>query len=70
MILCNEGISRSGDLLDTGVKLEVIKKSGNSYTFGEEKLGNGREKAKAYLKENQKLFNEIEKLVLKAAMHA
>lgn len=50
--------------------MEVIKKSGNSYTFGEEKLGNGREKAKAYLKENQKLFNEIEKLVLKAAMHA
>lgn len=69
-IMYNEGISRSGDLLDTGVKLEVIKKSGNSYTFGEEKLGNGREKAKAYLKENQKLFNEIEKLVLKAAMHA
>jgi len=67
-IMYNEGISRSGDLLDTGVKLEVVKKSGNSYTFGEEKLGTGREKAKAYLKENSKIFNTIEKAVLKAAM--
>lgn len=66
-IMYNEGISRSGDLLDTGVKLEVIKKSGNSYSFGEEKLGTGREKAKAYLKENQKLFNTISKEVLKVA---
>jgi recombination protein RecA len=66
-IMYNEGISRSGDLLDTGVKLDVIKKSGNSYSFGEEKLGVGREKAKAYLKENQKLFDSIAKDVLKAA---
>jgi recombination protein RecA len=62
-IMYNEGISRSGDLLDTGVKLEVVKKSGNSYAFGEEKLGNGREKAKAYLKENPKVFNAIEKAI-------
>ena len=69
-IMYNEGISQSGDLLDTGVKLEVIKKSGNSYAYGEEKLGTGREKAKAYLKENQKLFNTISKEVLKAASAA
>ncbi|MDX9913357.1 MAG: recombinase RecA [Candidatus Moranbacteria bacterium] len=69
-IMYNEGISRSGDLLDTGVKFEVIKKSGNSYTYGEEKLGTGREKAKAYLKENQKLFDKISKDVMKAAMAA
>ena len=69
-IMYNEGISQSGDLLDTGVKLEVIKKSGNSYAYGEEKLGTGREKAKAYLKENQKLFAAISKEVLKAAATA
>lgn len=68
-IMYNEGISRSGDLLDTGVKLEVVKKSGNSYAFGEEKLGTGREKAKAYLKENPKIFTAIEKAVLKEAMN-
>lgn len=67
-IMYNEGISRSGDLLDTGVKLEVVKKSGNSYSFGEEKLGTGREKAKTFLKENPKVFNTIEKAVLKVAM--
>lgn len=67
-IMYNEGISRSGDLLDTGVKLEVVKKSGNSYAFGEEKLGTGREKARAFLKENPKIFSAIEKAVLKAAM--
>ncbi|MFA6184087.1 MAG: recombinase RecA [Parcubacteria group bacterium] len=66
-IMYNEGISRSGDLLDTGVKFEVVKKSGNSYAYGEEKLGNGREKAKLYLKENQKVFNAISKEVIKAA---
>ncbi|MFZ2154287.1 MAG: recombinase RecA [Candidatus Moraniibacteriota bacterium] len=67
-IMYNEGISQSGDLLDTGVKLEVIKKSGNSYTYGEEKLGTGREKAKAYLKENKKLFEVIAKDVMKAVV--
>ncbi|KKP58770.1 MAG: recA protein [Candidatus Moranbacteria bacterium GW2011_GWF2_34_56] len=66
-IMYNEGISRAGDLLDTGVRLEVIKKSGNSYSFGEEKLGTGREKAKAYLKENQKTFDTVAKEVTKAA---
>jgi recombination protein RecA len=60
-IMYNEGISYSGDLLDTGVKYEVIKKSGNSYVFSEVKLGVGRETAKAYLKENPKLAAEIAK---------
>ncbi len=64
-IMYNEGISRSGDLLDTGVKYEVIKKSGNSYSFKEEKLGVGREKAKQFLKENPKLFSQIAKETFK-----
>lgn len=63
-IMYNEGISQSGDILDTGVKLEVIKKSGNSYIFGETKLGVGREVAKAFLKVNQPLLQEIEKGIM------
>lgn len=66
-IMYNEGISRGGDLLDTGVALEVIKKAGNSYSFEEEKLGVGREKVKDFLRENKAVFNKIEKAVVKAA---
>ncbi len=62
-IMYNEGISQAGDLLDTGVKYEVVKKSGNSYAFGEVKLGVGRETAKAYLKENPKVSGEIVKAI-------
>lgn len=62
-IMYNEGISQTGDLLDTGVKYEVVKKSGNSYAFEEIKLGVGRETAKAYLKENPKVGNEIVKAI-------
>ncbi len=69
-IMYNEGISASGDLLDTGVKYEVLKKSGNSYLFGETKLGVGRESAKTFLRENPKVFTEIEKAVLKRSKEA
>jgi recombination protein RecA len=55
----NEGISISGDVIDTGVQYKVIDKKGNSYTYKEEKLGVGRETAKRYLRENPKLMNEI-----------
>jgi len=58
-IMYNEGISVAGDTLDTGVEHKVIDKSGNSYRFGEEKLGVGREKVKTYLKENPKTMNAI-----------
>lgn len=60
-IMYNEGISISGDLLDNGVLYKVINKSGNSYTYKDEKLGTGRETAKKYLKENTKLMREIRK---------
>ncbi len=58
-IMYNEGISLAGDLLDLGVEYDVIKKSGNSYTFGEIKLGVGRENAKITLKGQEKLMKEI-----------
>ena len=64
-IMYNEGISRVGDLLDAGVKYEILKKSGNSFIYGEVKLGAGRESAKAFLKENHKVANEIEKGIMK-----
>ncbi len=65
-IMYNEGISVSGDLLDTAVAHRVVHKSGNSYSFGEEKLGVGREKAKEYLKANPKLMKEINTRVWEA----
>ncbi len=64
-IMYNEGISASGDLLDTGVKYEVVQKKGNSYSFGEVKLGVGREPAKAYLKGDKKIQAEIAKQIFK-----
>jgi len=64
-IMYNEGISLSGDMLDTGVKYEVIEKKGNSFAFGEMKLGVGREAAKATLKADQKLIKEISKEIVK-----
>jgi recombination protein RecA len=64
-IMYNEGISLAGDVLDTGVKYAVLKKSGNSFLYGEVKLGAGRESAKAFLKENPQVQNEIEQLILK-----
>ncbi len=64
-IMYNEGISASGDTLDAGVKYEVIDKKGNSYSFGEVKLGVGREVAKAFLKADPKLMKEISKEIYK-----
>jgi recombination protein RecA len=66
-IMYNEGISLSGDLLDTAVVFKVINKSGNSYNYGETKLGVGRETAKRFLKENPKLMAEIRAKVIKSS---
>lgn len=66
-IMYNEGISLAGDLLDTSVVYKVINKSGNSYNYGETKLGVGRETAKKFLKENPKLMAEIRKKVMSAS---
>jgi len=66
-IMYNEGISLSGDILDTATAYKIIDKKGNSYIFGEEKLGVGRENAKAYLKANPKLLNKIRELTFKVA---
>ncbi len=58
-IMYNEGISLVGDLLDLGTEFEVIKKSGNSYSYGTEKLGVGRENAKNALRELPDMHKKI-----------
>ncbi|MDO8617618.1 MAG: recombinase RecA [Candidatus Uhrbacteria bacterium] len=58
-IMYNEGISIPGDLLDSGVELNVINKSGNSYSYQGEKLGVGRENAKATLRERPDLMKDL-----------
>lgn len=63
-IMYNEGISVSGDTLDTAVLYKVIEKRGNSYLYGEEKLGVGRETAKRYLMDNAKLLKKIREQVI------
>jgi len=59
-IMYNEGISREGDLLDMAVELGIVEKSGAYYSFGEARLGQGRENAKDFLRENAAVALEIE----------
>ncbi|MGI6227703.1 MAG: recombinase RecA [Peptococcales bacterium] len=59
-IMYGLGISREGDILDLGAELDVIKKSGAWYSFGDERLGQGRENAKEFLKENADISQTIE----------
>jgi recombination protein RecA len=66
-IMYNEGISLSGDILDTGVIYGVVTKSGNSYAYGDIKLGVGRENAKRFLREDKKLMKEIRKRIMSEA---
>lgn len=63
-IMYNEGISIAGDLLDSGVFHGVVSKSGNSYSYGDIKLGVGRENAKRFLRADKKLMKEIRKKII------
>jgi recombination protein RecA len=62
-IMYNEGISKSGDLIDLATQLEIISKRGSHYSYKEERLGQGREKAKAFLREHPDMAAEIDALV-------
>lgn len=64
-IMYNEGISVAGDLLDLGVNIGTIKKNGNSYSFGDIKLGVGRENARRFLRADPKLIKEIKKEIVR-----
>ncbi len=63
-IMYNEGISKEGDLLDLAVNDEIIGKSGAWFEYGGEKIGQGREQAKQFLKDNPKEFDTISKAVI------
>jgi recombination protein RecA len=66
-IMYNEGISKSGDLLDLATELEIVTKRGSFYSYGDLRLGQGRENAKDYIKQNPKLSVEIEAAVRQQA---
>ena len=59
-MMYGEGISREGDLLDQGVERNIVEKSGTWFSYGGERLGQGRENAKAFLKQNTEMAAEIE----------
>lgn len=69
-ILHDEGISKIGDLIDMGVQTGVLQRAGTWLTYGEVKLGQGRENARHFLKENPDLFSELESKVRESASAA
>lgn len=62
-IMYGEGISREGSILDCAVKAEIVKKSGSWFSYNDEKLGQGRENAKQFFRENPQVSEEIERQV-------
>jgi len=66
-IMYGEGISKLGELVDLGVKAEIIDKSGSWFAYKEHKIGQGRENVKTFLKENPKLAKEIENKIFENA---
>lgn len=65
-IMFGEGISKEGEMVDYGVKLDIIDKSGAWFSYGETRLGQGRENVKAFLKENKEVAGEIEDKIKQA----
>ncbi|MBF5060169.1 recombinase RecA [Candidatus Neptunochlamydia vexilliferae] len=63
-ILFNEGISRTGSIIDLGVEHNIIDKKGTWYSYGDKRLGQGKEATRTELKANPELTDEIEKLIL------
>ena len=62
-IMYGEGISREGSILDIGTSIDIIEKSGAWYSYGDIRLGQGRENAKQFLKENKEIADEIERRI-------
>lgn len=68
-ILYGEGISKEGDLVDLGSEKEIIQKSGTWFNYGKERIGQGRDNAKKYLKDNPEIAKEIEKKLRELLLH-
>ncbi|OGD66995.1 recombinase RecA [Candidatus Campbellbacteria bacterium RIFOXYC2_FULL_35_25] len=62
-LMYNEGISKEGEIIALGEKFGLIEKKGSTYSYGEEKMGVGYDKARTFLKENKKIANEIVKKI-------
>ncbi|HLA08954.1 MAG TPA: recombinase RecA [Anaerolineales bacterium] len=67
-IMFNEGISKSGDVLDLATKFEVVQKRGAFFSYGDIRIGQGRENAKEYLRQNLDLMNEIDGVIRQKAL--
>jgi recombination protein RecA len=67
-IMYNEGISKEGDIIDLAAAMEVVTKRGAFFSYGDTRLGQGRENAKEFLRQNIDLCNEIEAAVRQRAM--
>ncbi len=67
-VMYNEGISTAGDILDLGTQLEIITKRGAFYSYGDIRLGQGRENAKEFLRQNTDLLDEIDSAIREHAM--
>ena len=65
-IMYGEGISKTGEIVDLGVNYNIIKKSGSWFSYGETKLGQGRESVKIILRDNQELAQELETKIIEA----
>jgi recombination protein RecA len=63
-LIYGEGISREGDVLDLAADKNIVEKSGTWYAYGGQRIGQGRENAKQFLKENPKVLEQMEKEVL------
>ena len=63
-IMYGEGISKTGEIIDLGVEFNIIKKSGSWFSYGETKLGQGRESVKSLIKDNPELASELEAKIL------
>lgn len=68
-ILYGEGVTKDGCVLDMAAEMDIIQKSGSWYNYGEEKLGQGRENARLYLKQRPEMLDAIEQLVLNKSMN-
>jgi len=69
-IMFNHGISRSGDIVDLGVEAQIVEKSGTWFSYGEIRLGQGRENTKKFIESKPELLEEIEQAVIKKTSEA
>ena len=62
-IMFNQGVSLEGDLLEIGDEMGIVKKNGSFYSFGETRLGQGRENSKTFLRDNKEIATSIENMI-------